>query len=65
MEGEQIVEVIREGIPQLCAVGRVPINNTIQKYNFNAVVGQATIGGCTDITPVGEKQIVIQKSTLV
>ena len=42
MEGEQIIEVTRGGVPQLCGVGSILINNTIQKYNFNAVVGQAT-----------------------
>ena len=65
MEGEQRVEVARGGIPQLCGAGRIPINNTIEKYNFNAVVGRATIGGCPKVVPVEEKQVLIRKPDLV
>lgn len=65
MEGEQIIEVTRGGVPQLCGMGSILINNTIQKYNFNAVVGQATTGGCTEIVPSWEEQVVIHKSMLL
>ena len=48
MEGQQSIQVVRNGKTQLCGVGNISINNTIDKYNFNAVVGDATIGACSN-----------------
>jgi glucan endo-1,3-alpha-glucosidase len=60
-EGQQTIQVIREGKPKWCGVGSIPINNSIDKYNFNAVVGRATSGGCTEIDRMETKQMLIQK----
>jgi glucan endo-1,3-alpha-glucosidase len=45
-EGEQQVEVVRNGVVVSCGIGEVPISSSIEKYNFNAVVGKAVPGGC-------------------
>ncbi len=46
-EGEQKVEVVRNGVVVSCGIGEVPITSNIEKYNFNAVVGKTVPGGCT------------------
>lgn len=65
MEGQQSIQIIRDGIPQLCGVGSININNTIDKYNFNAVVGEATSEGCPEINGGGKKHMLIQQSAPV
>lgn len=45
-EGQQKVEVVRNGVVVACGIGSVDISSNIQRYNFNAVVGKAVPGGC-------------------
>jgi glucan endo-1,3-alpha-glucosidase len=46
-EGQQQVELVRDGVVVACGTGSVPINNDIEVYNFNAAVAQAVPGGCS------------------
>jgi glucan endo-1,3-alpha-glucosidase len=46
-EGEQKVELVRNGEDVACGVGDVQISSVIDKYNFNAVVKRAVPGGCS------------------
>ena len=46
-EGQQSVELVRDGVSVACGVGEVPISSAITTYNFNAAVGKAVPGGCS------------------
>jgi glucan endo-1,3-alpha-glucosidase len=46
-EGAQVVELVRDGEVVACGTGSIPINNDIELYNFNAVVGQTSPGTCS------------------
>jgi glucan endo-1,3-alpha-glucosidase len=45
-EGQQQVELVRGGQAVACGTGSVPIDNSIELYNFNAAVVQVTPGTC-------------------
>jgi glucan endo-1,3-alpha-glucosidase len=45
-EGQQQVELVRDGGVVACGIGNVSISSNIETYNFNAVVQRAIPGGC-------------------